>query len=62
MNELYLLLVLEKNDPLRKETTVQKYNKKHLVIQKIPNPHNLFAGNIPNPHFFEGDRPPELTD
>ena len=30
-----MLLVLEKNYPLRKETTVQKYNKKHLVIQKI---------------------------
>ena len=26
MNELYVLLVLEKNHPLRKETTVQKYN------------------------------------
>ena len=35
MNKLYVLLVLEKNYPLRKETTVQKYNKKHLVIQKI---------------------------
>jgi hypothetical protein len=35
MNKLYVLLVLEKNYPLRKKTTVQNYNFLINIHQKF---------------------------